>query len=212
MRPFFAALPVAALVLAGFTPAAHAQENKASRGTLVAMTASSVTVKVGGSELQFSVDDKTRVEAPGGATKTRQAAAAGKPGLKLSEMLKVGDAVEVSYRDAAVRHAYRIRKVSSPGSGGVPSRVAAGTVTAISGTSISISGSSGGGATFSQTFSIDADTKVAAKGASTALAGSGGRGPVTTLVAKGDQVSVSYDDAGGSLRAADIRVTVKSSK
>jgi hypothetical protein len=208
MRRFVVALPVVALVVAGFTPSVRAQEAQKSRGTLVSMAADSITVKVGATDVTYAVDSSTRVEAPGGSTKTRQAEAAGKPGPKLGEILKVGDAVEVTYRGAN-RHADAIRKVSSPGSGGVPARNSDGTVTAVSAGSLSISGSSGGGATFTQTFAVDANTKVTAKGASTALAASGGRGPITTLIAKGDQVSVSFEQAGSALRATDIRVTAK---
>jgi hypothetical protein len=208
MRRLVLALPLALVVAGWFPQHAHAQALKKSRGTLTNMAADSVTVKVGTTEVQFKVDEKTMVQAPGAGTKTRQAAAAGKSGAKLSDVLHVGDAVEVSYHDAD-KHAASIRKVSSPGSGGVPSKTASGTVTEISGTSMSINGSSGSGATFTQTFAIDAKTKVIGRGLGTAAQKSGGHAAVDTLIGKGDRVSVSFDDAGGSLRATEIRVTAK---
>lgn len=208
MRRFAFALPLVALALVGWAPDAGAQEQK-SRGTIVSMAADSVTVKVGQTDLKFTVDEKTNVMAPGGSTASRQATAAGKSGPKLSEILKVGDAVEVNYTDAGGRHATSIRKVSSPGSGGVPSKNSVGTVTAVSASSLTIEGSSGGGAKFTQTFGIDSKTHVVARGASTKLAGGA---PITNVVAKGDRVSVEFDESGGALHASEVRVTQKAAK
>jgi hypothetical protein len=209
MRRFWLAVPLAVLVLGGFVSQAQAQDSQKSRGTVTAMAGDSITVKVGAADVKFTIDQKTHVEAPGGGTKTRQAAAAGAAGPKLSEILKVGDAVEVSYHDAGGRHADLIRKVSSPGSGGVPGHESSGTVTAVSATSLSISGSSGGGGTFTQTFTIDDKTKVTARGATHATATTGGRATFTSLVGKGDHVNVSFEDASGTLRASEVRVTAK---
>src|SRR5262249_6582572 len=140
------------------------------------------------------------------------AAAAGKTGPKVTDLLKVGDAVEVSYADAGGRHADSIRKVSSPGSGGVPGKTAAGTVTGVSASSLTIEGANGGGAKFTQTYTVDEKTKVVERGASTATAATGGRGTFTDLVGKGDRVSVSFEEAGGGVRASEIRVTAKAPK
>ena len=112
MRRLLLAVPLAALSVVGWpTTHALAQDTKTSRGTLTAMGADSVTVKVGMADMKFMVDAKTTVEAPGASTKTRQAAAAQKAAPKLGELLKVGDAVEVSYSDmAGSLHAAKIRK------------------------------------------------------------------------------------------------------
>ena len=208
MRRLVLALPLAALALAALPALAGAQEQK-TRGTLSAIAADSITVKVAQTEMKFTVDEKTSVTAPGGSTKTKQAAAAGKSGPMLSEVLKVGDAVEVSYTDAGGRHATAIRKVSSPGSGGVPAKNAQGMVTAVSASSLTIQGSSGGGGKFDQTFAIDSKTRVVARGASSKLAGGA---PVTNVVEKGDRVAVSFEESGGSLHATEIRVVGKGSK
>ena len=73
---------------------------------------------------------------------------------------------------------------------------------------MTISGSSGGGAKFTQTFTIDGDTKVVGKGAGTAT--KGGKVIITDLVANGDRVSVSFHDMGDTLHASAVRVTMKS--
>ena len=45
--------------------------------------------------MKFTVDAKTEIITEGGTTATRAAEAKGKPGVPLSEMVKVGQAVEV---------------------------------------------------------------------------------------------------------------------
>jgi Domain of unknown function (DUF5666) len=207
MRPLVLALPLAVLAFVALPVRQAAAQTTNSRGTLTAIAVDSITVKVGTADMKFTVDPKTTVEAPGGGTKERQAQAAGKPGAKLSDVLKVGDAVEVSH--TAANHATMIRKVSSPGTGGVPAKSANGTVTAISATSMTIEGSSGGGAKFTQTFSIDSKTHVVARGASTTLAGGA---PITNAVAKGDRVSVEFDEAGAASHATEVRVLMKAAK
>ncbi len=218
MRRTLLALPIAALSVVGWPAApARAQNANMARGTVTAIAGDSVSVKVRDTEMKFSYDTKTVVEAVGGGTKTRQAVAAGKPGPTLSEVVKVGQAVEVSYREVGGGlHASRIRAIASAGSGGgsvseakPAPETSTGTVKSIAATSLTISGSSGGGATFTQVFTIDASTKVFAKGASTATASKGGKAAITDLVANGDRVSVTFHEMGGALHAADVHVTSK---
>jgi len=192
-----------------------AQDTKSARGLVTAMTANAVTVKAGTQEMTFTVDAKTMVTAEGGSTAARQAAEAGKPGAQLAELIKVGNAVEVSYQEIkGAMHAVRIRRVSTPGAGGGSTSdqapaMANGTVDAISATSLTITGSASGGATFKQTFTIDRDTKVVAQGASTADAASGGKLQITDVVGSGDTVTVTYHKAGSTLHAAEVRVRQK---
>ena len=221
MRRTLLALPLAALAIVGWPSTnASAQETKTARGTVTAIAADSVTVKAGTQDMKFVVDAaKTTVEAIGAGTASRAAQAEGKPGPKLSEVIKVGQAVEVSYREAGgVMNASRIRAISSAGSGGggvvaaTPgTKTSNGTVKSLAGSALTISGSSGGGATFEQTFAIDGTTKVIGKGVGTATAPTGGRGQLSELVKAGDTVSVSYHETGSTLHAAEIRVTVKAS-
>jgi hypothetical protein len=211
MRRFV--LPVVALALSlGVVSPAVAQATKTARGSVTAMAADSITVKVGMTDMKFMVDDKTVVEAPGAGTKSRAAAAKGAAGPKLSDVVKTGEAVEVRYHDMnGTLHAANVKRVSSPGSGGVPPKRASGTVSAISATSVTINGSSGG-ATFTQTYVIDPMTKVVGKGAGTKAAAAGGKVLATDLIASGDTVSVSFKDESGSLHATNITVTAKAAK
>lgn len=196
-------------------PDVTAQDTKMARGTITAMTAATLTVKAGEQELTFAVDPKTNVTAEGGSTAARKAAAAGKPGANLAELLKIGDPVEVRYREAGGSlRASSIRRVLSAGSGGVKPvdedlARSDGRVDAITATSLTISGSIGGGGKFTQTFAIDTSTKVVGQGVGTAAQARGGKAPITTLISSGDQVTVSYHKTGTALHAAEIRVRVK---
>lgn len=214
MRRLLLAIPLAALSVVGWhTANALAQDTKTARGTLSAMSTDSVTVKVGATDMKFSVDDKTNVQAPGAGGKTRQAVAAGKSGPKLADVLKVGEAVQVSYHDVGgALHATTIRRVASAGDAGAPRKTATGKVTAVSATSLAIAGSASGGATFTQTFTIDPKTTVTGRGAGTAAAAKGGKTVATDLIGMGDTVSVSYREEGTMLHASSVRVTAKAAK
>ena len=217
MRRTFVALALGALVVAGWpTTQAFAQDTKTARGSVTAMAADSITVKVQSVDMKFVVDGKTTVEARGAGTKSKAAQAAGMAGPKLGDVVKVGDAVEVSYHDmGGTLHAAKIRAVASPGpatAAAAASKTSNGTVKSVAATSLSISGTAGGGATFDQTFVIDAKTKVVGRGAGTAAAAKGGKTAITDLVAAGDKVTVHFHDMGGTLHAAEVRVTAKAAK
>jgi hypothetical protein len=217
MRRTFVALALGALVVAGWpTTQAFAQDTKTARGSVTAMAADSITVKVQSVDMKFTVDGKTTVEARGAGTKSKAAQAAGMAGPKLGDVVKVGDAVEVSYHDmGGTLHAAKIRAVASTGpatAAEAASKTSNGTVKSVAATSLSISGTAGGGATFDQTFVIDAKTKVVGRGAGTAAAAKGGRTAITDLVAAGDKVTVHFHDMGGTLHAAEVRVTAKAAK
>jgi len=218
MKRILLALEVAALsVLAGPATPVMAQAPMTARGTITAMADDSLTVKVGAQDMKFSVDTKTTVEAAGGATKTRAAAAAGKPGPKLSEVVKVGQAVIVSYADmGGTLHASRVQAVASAGAGGgsvsssEPTQMTSnGTVKSVTADSLTITGTAGSGASFTQTLVIDTTTTVVGKGVGTATAATGGKAQITSLVAAGDHVAVSYHKVGTTLHASDVRVTAK---
>lgn len=206
--------------VSSFTVSVIAQETKSARGVVTSMMADTVTIKAGNQEMKFMVDAKTTVTAEGGSTATREAATSGKTGPKLGELIKVGDAVDVSYRETSgAMHAARIRRVSDPGAGGgttsdqaaaARTETSNGTVDAVSASSLTITGSASGGGTFKQTFTIDRSTKVVAQGAGTASAASGGKMQITDAVGKGDRVTVMYDKTGSTLHAAEVRVRQKS--
>ena len=78
---------------------------------------------------------------------------------------------------------------------------AMGTVKSVSGSSLVVSGKDGK----DMTFAIDSSTKFVGKGLSTKSA----KAPLTATdaVQAGDQVSVSYHDTGGTMHAAQVRIT-----
>jgi hypothetical protein len=183
---------------------------------VTALAGDTLTLKAGTQEMKFTVDPKTTVVVEGGGTAERAAAAKG-TSPKLAELVKVGDAVEVSYLEAGgVLRASNVRRVPSAGSGGgatsdqraaEKTETASGTVTAVSQTSLSITGSSSGGATFTQTYTIDGNTRVVAEGAGTAA--SKGSVTITDLVTKGARVTVTYVASGATVRATEVRVLRK---
>jgi hypothetical protein len=219
MRRTILGLSIAAFSLVGWLPSqAIAQDTKSARGTITAMAGDAITVKAGDQELKFTVDAKTILIAEGAGTAAREAAAAGKPGPKLAEFVKVGDNVEVNYREVGgTMNATRIRRVASPGPGGgmtsdQRAETSDGRVDAVTPTSLTISGSASGGAKFTQTFTIDNETKVVAVGAGTAAAkaaATGAKMTITDYVGIGDQVTVTYHKMAGSLHAAQVRVRSK---
>ena len=79
---------------------------------------------------------------------------------------------------------------------------ASGPVKAVSGTSLTVT--SGGK---DMTFTIDGSTKFVGKGLSTKSAQ--GKITATDAVGSGDRVTVSYHDMGGTLHAANVRITTK---
>jgi hypothetical protein len=214
MKTASIALALAVMTLIGVPAPATAQETKTARGTVAAVAEDGLTVKMAAHEMKFAVDAKTKVEAIGGGTKTRQAQADGKAGPKLTEVLKVGQPVTVTYSESGgTMKAISIRAISSFGgtadAAADGAKTSSGTVKSIAATSMTLTGSGGAGATFNQTFAIDGSTKVIGKGAGTAAAQAGGKTVVTDLVSAGDTVSVTYHTMGTALHAAEIRVTAK---
>jgi Cu/Ag efflux protein CusF len=217
MKSTFIALTFATLTLMWSVPAALAQEATVARGRVTALDGSSMRVKVGDREMKFSVDKNTIVQARGGSTKTRQAEALGRPGPHLADVLRVGQGVEINYKDmGGDKYASVVRAVPnlstnsrSTASAATATKVSSGVVKSIGPDSITINGSSGGGGTFLQTFTFDSTTKVVAKGAGTASASRGGKAPLSEMVKNGDTVSVSYHEQGNALHASNVHVTLK---
>jgi hypothetical protein len=59
------------------------------------------------------------------------------------------------------------------------------------------------------TFAVDKDTKVQAKGAGTSTKAAGGSISITSLLAAGDKVQVTYGGTGTAMHAMSVRVTQK---
>jgi hypothetical protein len=206
-------------VLAGVALAATtvmAQPTKSAKGTITAIGPSSVTVSVDGKETVFNVDAKTRITAPGGSTAKREAQAEGKAGVKVADILKVGQGVVVDYHEAGM-HAASIRALPAPPTPSKPDAApapatlrSAGVVSAVSGNSLVIKADSG-----EVTFTIDPKTDVVASGAGTATRAkkaAGEKTVITDFVAVGDTVAVNYTEAAGTKTAKSVRVTAKARK
>jgi hypothetical protein len=93
MRRVFAAV-FAVLV---FSSVSVWAQSESFIGTVKSMTGSSVTVERGALTGVFAVDAKTHVGVSGATAATKDAQAAGKPGISVADVLKAGDQVRVRY-------------------------------------------------------------------------------------------------------------------
>jgi hypothetical protein len=195
-------------------------QTKTVKGSVTNVGASSITVKVAGKDMTFNVDTKTTVVAKGASTKTREAQAAGKTGPGITEVVKMGEPVEVVYHEKEM-HADTVRAISSvPAASAAKSEAAkgeaaakpkamtaAGVVSAVTGNSLTIKEKSG-----DATFSVDNKTVVSGTGLGTAgrkLMEAGGKPTLGDFVKDGDTVSVTYHDAGGTKTASTVRIVHK---
>jgi hypothetical protein len=184
-------LGVGALVLGVFATAlpAHAQ-SKEARGTVTAVTDSTISVKAGAEQLTFYVDSETHLDVRT-VQRDLQRAQAGKPSPRVNDFFEAGQVVLVRYREEKGRnHALDISRISSTGAGGGsisdPAKISEGKVKVVSDSQLVID--SGGR---EMSFAITGDTNVLAKGATKASKAAGGSTTITTFVHAGDQVSVS---------------------
>jgi|SoiMethySBSTD1v2_1073268.scaffolds.fasta_scaffold00110_60 hypothetical protein len=199
------ALGTALAVVVGHGVAAA--QDKEIRGNAVAVSDSSLTVKAGDQTLTFVIDKTTLVEAKGAGTRSRQAEAVGKSaGIKVTDYVKAGDPVLVSYRQVNGKNqAIVVRPVSSAGSAG---SAAKDSLKNVQGRVKSINGGTliaeQGGRDV--TYAIDRDTDVKAVGATRATKQAGGTLPITDIVHVGDLVRIEYQDVNGSMKAREIQV------
>lgn len=205
MRWHVLAVPFMVAALVGLLPLSAEAQSRTTRGTVTDLQGNTLTVKVGDESMAFQVDSRTIVTADGAGTASRAAAAAGRSGPKLSDLIKPGDAVEVMYQElGSARQANKIRRTRTAGGGTTEARavdLANGTVESVTGTSVTITGGDG-----RHTFVVDRDTKVIARGAGTASRARSGGVTVPDLVSVGDRVSISYHRTGEGMHAAEIRV------
>jgi ribosome maturation factor RimP len=208
---------VAVLVAVFLAQAAVAapQESRSVIGTVVSMAGDTVTVKVGGQDMAFTVDKATRVIGTGAGTAERRAEAEGKAGVPLSQLLKAGDGVDVYYTaKGAANYATVIRRgVSVPAAGSKPAepgKSVIGQVADVTGSGFSITAE---GKTY--TFSIDSSTRVLGRGFGTLTREKKQAGEPTTLsdfLAKNDLVLVDYVEKGGALHATEVHMVQKVAK
>ena len=200
---------ITVLVLTVGVRSAGAQ-TKEVRGLVTSVSDSWFAVKAGQQDVTISVDSRTRVEASGAGRQTRRVREAGGSGIKITEYVKVGGAVLVSYSETNdVNVAIWVRPIATAGPGGgsttEAARIASGKVTSITPDALTLTRDGK-----ALTFAIDNATKVSAPGAGRASRAAGGRIPITALVGNGDIVSITYRNAGAAMNASQVRVTVKS--
>jgi hypothetical protein len=103
MKPFIVGLAVAVVVSLSLASTTVSAQDKATtaKGVVSAVVADTLTVKVAGKDMAFTIDAKTEVVARGATTATKAAQKEGKNGPKITDVVKVGDEVDVSYKTAA---------------------------------------------------------------------------------------------------------------
>ena len=113
MRLLFGVL-VAALLVVTVLPVAHAQgKTMNASGTVSAVTAASLTVKVKTEEWVFTIDKDTEVHAKGATHKSLALKEGGKSAM-LTEFVKSGDNVTVAYHDmGGMKHAANINVLTA---------------------------------------------------------------------------------------------------
>jgi hypothetical protein len=201
-------LGLGALIVGVFAVPAHAQ-TKEARGTVTAVTDSTLSMKAGAEQLTFVVDSETHLDVRT-AQRDLQQAQAGKPSPRVNNFFEVGQVVLVRYREEKGRnHALDISRVSTTGAGGGsisdPAKISDGKVKLVTDSQVVIDA---GGR--EMTFAISGDTNVLAKGATKATKAAGGSTTIATFVHPGDMVSISYHEAGGKMMASEVRVRVAS--
>ncbi len=179
-------------------------QTKEARGTVAAVTDTTMTVKVGAQDMTFFIDGDTHLEVRR-AAKQIQGLQPGNPKPRVNDFFEVGNPVLVRYQEGNTSrgfHALNIERVGSAGSAN-PSKIAEGKVTSVSASHMTLASDG-----HDMTFAITGDTDVLAKGASKATKAAGGGTPLTTFVHNGDMVSVSYKESAGTMTASEIRVRV----
>ena len=176
-------------------------QTKEARGSVTALTTTTMTVKVGAQDMTFYIDGDTHLEVRRAAKQVQSQQPNAKP--RVNDFFEVGNPVLVRYQeDNGRNHALDIERVGSAGSAN-PSKLAEGKVTSVSASHLTVAADGR-----DMTFAITGDTDVLVKGASKATKAAGGGTPLTTFVHSGDVVSVSYKDAAGTTTASEIRVRV----
>jgi hypothetical protein len=207
-------LVIAFAVAALAAPGVSAAPEKWARGKITAIGADSITLDVSGQAMTFKVAPTTDVIAPGAGTKAREASQMTGQKPKVSDVLKVGDRVEVRYEEAA--GAMTAAVIRGGISGGdmtseaekAGTKSAQGTVTAVSNTSLTLKAADG----TEMAFTADAKVRVVGKGLGTMAREKEAKDAKLTLtdaVTVGDTVAVTYKLAGETKQLATVTVTKK---
>jgi hypothetical protein len=190
-------------LVAGVRPVSA--QTREARGSVTAVTDSTLTIKTGAQAVIFHVDGETHLEVRRAARDVRQAQPDGAH-PRVNDFFEVGQPVLVRYREEGGKnHALNIERVGSAGSGAAkaPSKIAEGKVTSVTASQMTLA--TGGR---DASFAITRDTDVLVKGASKATRAAGSSTTLATFVHPGDMVSVTYTEAGAAMTASEIRVRV----
>ena len=188
------------------TAALAIAQDKEARGSVTAVSDSSLTISSGARSMTFVVDRNTKLEVKAAARQTRQVGSGNATGATMTQYLKVGNPVLVHYKDADGHlTALSVRPVSTPGDGSVnePVKVANGTVKAVTLSQVTLASQGK-----DLTFAITKDTDVLARGATKTTKAAGGKTTIADFIHNGDDVSISYLEQGGTMTASEVRVRV----
>lgn len=213
MRRAIATFSAILMTVGLFAAPAVAQE-KTAKGKITTIDGASMALDVKGQTMTFAIDAATTVIATGAGTKSREVAKTTGEKPKLTDLLKMGDNVEVSYTEAGGKMtAKTVRKVAAvpeEKSEAAASKHLEGVVSAVSGSSLSVKPATGE----AMTFMVDAKVRVTGTGLSTMTREKEAQGAGVTLaeaVAVGDTVEVTY--AGADMKhASAVRVIKKGAK
>jgi hypothetical protein len=211
MRRVLGLIGIAALVVLVMTLPVGAQQQWV-RGTVITMAGDTITVRVGSQDMTFTVDASTTVIGTGAGKADTEARKMG-GGPKLSEVVKIGEGVEVHYvAKGAANYASTIRRGVIPAEmKAEPSgRSALGVVKDVTGNSLTVTANGK-----DMTFAVDSNTRALGTGAGTLTRQKRQEGQMTVLadfVGKGDDVIVNYKDKGGTMVASEVRITRKAVK
>jgi hypothetical protein len=214
---------IVAVFLVQAAPAAAPQESRSVQGTVVSMAGDTLTVKVAGQDMAFTVDKATRVIGPGAGTADRAAKEKGKEGATLAELVKAGDGVHVYYvakgagnyasvirRGVSVPAAQPPAKAGEPAKAAEPGRSVTGQVTEVTGTGFTMTAD---GKPY--TFAVESTTRVLGQGFGTMTREKKSAGETTKLadyLGKNDLVLVDYVQKGSVLQATEIHMLQKFAK
>jgi hypothetical protein len=113
LNVFVASLAILALPAITWAEQAEKPKTITVMGTVTEVATDSITVKGKTETWTFTIDKETSVTAKGATTKTLELKKEGK-GTKLTDFVKAGDAVTISYHEVgAAKHASNIRVTSS---------------------------------------------------------------------------------------------------
>jgi hypothetical protein len=204
-----------AVLIVLFAAAASAAPDTWARGAITAMGPDSITLDVKGQAMTFKVTSETDVIARGAGTKAREVAKATGEKPKFSDLLKVGDQVEVRYSESGgtmtadmIRAGISTGAMTSADAAKGAMKKAEGVVTAMAADSLSLKGADG----TAMTFMVDDTLRVVGEGLGTMekqKAAKGGKVTLAEAVAVGDTVQVMYKEVGEMKHASSVIVRKK---